>query len=219
MYTEDDLLPISALQHLAFCPRQCALIHIEQVWAENRLTAQGRLMHERVHEGGNETRGDVKTARGVRLRSLALGLAGIADVVEFHRRPSAGPAVAWIPFPVEYKRGKPKPDDCDKLQLCAQALCLEEMMGTDVLEGALFYGVTRRRLDVPFDETLRQQTAASAEALHQLVDSGATPPPQHEEKCRNCSLLEQCMPALSRRKSAAGYLDRVLSDTGGANAQ
>ena len=130
MFTEDNLLPISALQHLLFCERQCALIHLERAWQENRLTAEGRIMHERVHEGGDETRRDVRIVRGLRLRSLALGLVGIADVVEFHRA-ADGVAVpesagTWRPFPVEYKRGRPKSEPWDAVQLCAQALCLEE---------------------------------------------------------------------------------------------
>ena len=140
-YSEDDLIMISALQHFAFCPRQCALIHIEQVWTESGLTAEGRIMHEKVHEEQRESRGAVRIECGIPLRSLRLGLIGKADVVEFHR---IGKGV-WQPFPVEYKRGKPKPDHCDKVQLCAQAMCLEEMLSVPVPEGALFYGRTRRR--------------------------------------------------------------------------
>src|SRR3974390_3797971 len=123
MYSEDDLIMISALQHYAFCPRQCALIHIEQIWTESGLTAEGRLLHERVHEAGNESRGDLRIARGVQLRSLKLGLIGMADVIEFHKTASG----IWQPFPVEYKRGKPKNDHSDSIQICAQGICLEEM--------------------------------------------------------------------------------------------
>lgn len=136
MFSEDDLLMLSALQHLSFCPRQCALIHIEQIWAENVFTAEGRVMHERAHdEDRRETRAGVRVERGMPLRSLKLGLIGKADVVEFH---SGLGGKGWTPFPVEYKRGKPKVDDCDKVQLCAQALCLEEMLGVAVPAGALF---------------------------------------------------------------------------------
>jgi len=190
MYLEDDLLPISALQHLLFCERQCALIHIEQVWDENRFTAEGRLMHERVHEEGGESRGGVRIERGVALRSLGLGLAGKADIVEFHRL-DAGP---WRPYPVEHKRGKPKPDDCDRVQLCAQALCLEEMLGVVVPAGAIFYGRPRRRLDVAFDAELRKTTGFAALRLHEMVARGLTPPPRDDKRCRSCSLLERCMP-------------------------
>ncbi len=145
-YAEDDLIPISALQHLIFCERQCALIHVEQAWDENRFTAEGRIMHERVHEAGEDSRGTVRVARGLSLRSLRLGLIGKADVVEFHRVERG----RWRPFPVEHKRGKPKPDESDKVQLCAQALCLEEMLGAEVPSGAIFYGRTRHRLEVAF---------------------------------------------------------------------
>ena len=120
MFDIDDLIQLSALQHMDFCPRQCALIHVEQTWSENRLTAEGRIMHEHVHEEGRESRGDVRIERGVALRSLRLGLIGKADVVEYHRQAGG----SWRPFPVEYKRGKPKPDHSDKIQLCAQAICL-----------------------------------------------------------------------------------------------
>jgi len=158
MYTESDLLPLSGLQHLAFCPRQCALIHIEGAWGENRLTAEGRVMHKRVDEREHETRGDVRREYGLRIRSLALGLSGIADTVEFRRD-----GESWHPFPVEHKRGKPKGDNpCDRVQLCAQAICLEEMCDCAIPAGALFYGETRQREDVAFDPTLRALTAARA---------------------------------------------------------
>src|SRR4030042_3409588 len=167
-YTEEDLIMISALQHIAFRERQCALIHIEQIWDENRATAEGRIMHERVHEQDHESRGNVRIEYGLPLRSLKLGLVGKADVVEFHRLDKD----RWQPFPVEYKRGKPKPDDCDLIQLCAQATCLEEMLSVSVPSGAIFYGRTRRRLDVSFDESLRQETEDAAAKARQLLASG-----------------------------------------------
>ena len=173
MYTEDDLLPLSALQHLIFCERQCALIHIEQAWAENLFTAEGRIMHERVHEEGRESRGDIRVEHGLSLRSLRLGLIGKADVVEFHRWKGG----SWLPFPVEYKRGKPKKDNSDRVQLCAQALCLEEMLNIAVPEGALFYGKNRRRAEVVFDIPLRKETEDAAIRLHELIASGRTPKP------------------------------------------
>jgi CRISPR-associated exonuclease Cas4 len=204
MYTEDELLPLSALQHLAFCERQCALIHIEQVWAENRLTAEGRIMHEKVHAGGEENRGDVRISRGVRMRSLQLGLIGIADVVEFHR---VDGEKVWQPFPVEYKRGKPKADDTDRVQLCAQAMCLEEMLNVPVPDGALFYGLPRRRLDVHFDAELRALVERTAVRLHDILRAGATPHAVYEKKCDNCSLVQTCMPQTAGRgKSATRYL-------------
>lgn len=206
MFSEDKLLPISGLQHLLFCERQCALIHIEQAWEENRLTAEGRVLHERVHEADDESRGDVQIARGLRLRSLRLGLIGQADVVESHRNGDA-----WLPFPVEYKRGKPKTGTFDTVQLCAQALCLEEMKNVSITTGALFYGTTRRRLDVVFDQPLREQTAATADRLHRLIERGLTPPATYEKKCEKCSLLPQCMPKTAGGgKSAAAWLSAQL---------
>ena len=265
MFDEDDLVPLSALQHLLFCERQCALIHIEGLWAENRLTALGERLHERAHrEGQRELRGDVCIARGVRLRSLRMGLAGKADVVEFHRVDAAGaptapaaglgvepldvpgsglpaaapgmaalliptspgptgvplPGVAglWWPFPVEYKRGRPKRNRCDKVQLCAQALCLEEMLGIEVPVGALFYGATRRRFDVAFDAALRAETEDAARRLHAMIDSGVTPRVAREPKCDNCSLAALCLPeATAPARSAARYTRDALrsSEAGG----
>lgn len=207
MFSEDELLPLSALQHLLFCERQCALIHIEQVWDENRLTAEGRILHERVHEADDESRGDVRITRGLRLRSLRLGLVGQADVVEFRRHGNA-----WLPFPVEYKRGKPKTGNFDTVQLCAQALCLEEMESVAITAGALFYGTTRRRMDVIFEQSLRDQTSAAADRLHRLIDIGLTPPARYEKKCEKCSLLAQCMPKTAGGgKSAAAWLSAQLA--------
>lgn len=212
-YNEDDFIMLSALQHFIFCPRQCALIHIEQIWAENRLTAEGRIMHERVHEADRESRGDVRIEYGVPLRSLRLGLVGKADVVEFHRKPGPGKerSKRWLPFPVEYKRGKPKKDNSDRVQLCAQALCLEEMMNVAIPEGALFYGKTRRRLDVVFDSALRQETEDVAKRLHELFESRRTPKPVYAKKCDRCSFINLCLPkALGSARSANRYLSEVI---------
>ena len=208
MYSEDDLLPLSGLQHLAFCERQWALIHIESLWAENRLTVEGKQLHERVHEADDERRGGVRIVRGLRLRSLCLGLSGQADVVEFH----AG-ADGETPFPVEYKRGRPKPNRMDEVQLCAQALCLEEMLAVPVTQGALFYGQPRRRQDVALDAELRRVTEDLAARMHALFDAGATPAPVYEKKCDNCSLFDQCMPKNTGQSDAARrYLDSVWKD-------
>jgi CRISPR-associated exonuclease Cas4 len=209
MYDTDDLIQLSALQHMAFCPRQCALIHVEQVWSESRLTAEGRIMHEHVHEESREARGNVRIDYGVSLRSLRLGLIGKADVVEFHRQPDG----IWLPFPVEYKRGKPKTDDCDKVQLCAQAICLEEMLSVAIPEGALFYGQTRHRLDVVFDETLRRKTEETAHRAHDLIASGRTPPPVYAKRCESCSLVAECLPkTIQKRRSVKNYLTRILGE-------
>lgn len=180
----DDALPLSGLQHLAFCPRQWALIHLEQVWSENRLTAEGRLLHERADLPGQSRRGTMRTVRGMLLHSVHLRLTGRADIVEF--RPE--------PFPVEYKRGKRKPTDCDLVQLCAQALCLEEMLQQPVPQGAIFYGDPRRRINVEFTPALRQRTSALAATMHQLYTARETPPALPAKHCARCSLLDVCLP-------------------------
>jgi CRISPR-associated exonuclease Cas4 len=216
-YSESDLLPISALQHLLYCDRQCALIHLEQLWAENRLTVQGRHLHERADSGKSERRHSVRTVRSLPLRSLKWGLIGKADIVEFHEESDESMGAAMLPpargcRPIEYKRGKPKSHDADRVQLCAQALCLEEMLGVPVPAGALFYGKTRRRLDVPFDLPLRNLTEQTIQQLHALVASGRTPPAVYEKaKCDRCSLIDLCMPqAVAPRLRARTYLDDAL---------
>ncbi|MGR7994437.1 CRISPR-associated protein Cas4 [Xanthobacter sp. ZOL 2024] len=190
--TEDGLIPLSALQHYLFCPRQCALIHVEQLWAEDVATAEGRILHEKADSGRDESRPGVRIARAVALRSLALGVAGKADVVEFHGGAGAPDA---RPFPVEYKRGKPKAHQADEVQLCAQAICLEEAFGVAVPEGALFYGETRRRQIVAFDPALRALTARTAAAARAMILAQITPPPVLMASCRRCSLEALCQPA------------------------
>ena len=204
-YTEDELIQLSALQHLVFCERQCALIHIEQLWSENVLTAEGKIMHDKVDTANRESRGNVRIEYGVPMRSLRLGLIGKADVVEFHRNGDK-----WTPFPVEYKRGKPKGGNCDKVQLCAQALCLEEMLNVEIPEGSLFYGQTRRREDVTFDEKLRRETEEAAKKVHELIESGITPKAEYSAKCKKCSLLELCLPKVSSK--ASNYLLKVMEE-------
>lgn len=206
---EPDLLPLSALQHLRFCPRQCAFIHIERLWVENRLTAEGRVLHETAHEPGANARGGVLVSRALALRSHTLGLHGIADVVEFHPHPDGA---APTPYPVEYKRGQPKQNNADAIQLCAQALCIEEMLGTSVPEGAIFYGQTRRRLAVPIDDALRTETRQLAAALHALIASGRTPPPEYAPRCHQCSFYDHCKPQAVTR-SASAYVRRLITDT------
>jgi CRISPR-associated exonuclease Cas4 len=209
MYSPEDLIQFSALQHMVFCERQCALIHIEQTWAESGRTAEGRIMHEHVHDGSRESRGDIRIDYGVSLRSLRLGLIGKADVVEFHRRPDG----SWQPFPVEYKRGKPKADDCDKVQLCAQAICREEMLSVSIPAGALFYGQTRHRLDVVFNEALRRETEETARRAHALIAAGRTPPPVYEKRCESCSLMADCLPkTIQKRRSVKSYLTKIIGE-------
>ena len=209
VYQEKEYLSLSALQHILFCPRQCALIHLEQLWEENLFTAQGRIMHERVDRGDQADKGKIKIEYGLPLKSARLGITGKADVVEFHRTDSS--VQKWVPFPVEYKRGKPKKDLSDKVQLCAQAMCLEEMLDIDIPSGALFYGKTRRRLEVDFDDALRQKTSEAAEQLHAMFESGITPPPEYAKKCDTCSFLSQCMPkALEKKRTVAAWLNRMV---------
>ena len=199
--TDPETIPISALQHWRVCPRQCALIHIAGVWEENRYTAEGRLMHERVHEAGDEVRGGVRTARGLTLCSRRLGLVGQADAVEF--RPNESP------FPVEYKRGRPKHGSCDALQLCAQAICLEEMLGVTIPAGALFYGATRHRQDVAFTPELRAEVEVASRAIRELLERGEIPLPTPTERCRGCSLADYCKPPA---QSVADYLRKALEE-------
>ncbi len=195
-FSDSDLLPLSALQHFIYCPRQCALIHLEQQWSENRFTAEGRAQHDRVDRPEHETRDGVRYEYAVLLRSLKLGLIGKADVVEFHEDRV---------YPVEHKRGRPKPTHCDWVQLCAQALCLEEMLGVQIVEGAIFYGLPRRRQAVEFTPELRAETAQTAQALHALIASGKTPPAEYEKKkCDACSLCETCLP--KKHRDVASYL-------------
>lgn len=209
MFSEEDLLPLSGLQHLLFCERQCALIHVEQLWTENRLTAEGRIMHERVHREDRQDKGRVRVEYGTALRSLRLGLIGKADVVEFHR--SENSSGKWVPFPVEYKRGKPKKDNSDKVQLCAQAMCLEEMLETPVPAGALFYGKTRHRLDVDFDEDLRAETEDTAWRFHALFQRGITPRAVYAKNCESCSMKSLCLPKTVNKKISLDlYFKKLL---------
>lgn len=181
-----DYIPISALQHYMFCQRQCALIHVDRLWVENFLTAKGRQMHTKVNEADDETRDGVRICRSQELGSDRLGVYGISDVVEYH---SDGTVI-----PVEYKRGKPKDSREDEIQLCAQVLCLEEMLGREISFGYIFYGKTRRRLQVEFDGTLRHLTEDIITKTAKLMSGETKPEYKYSRKCKSCSLLELCMP-------------------------
>lgn len=217
-FKEEELLPISGLNQLVYCERRFALIHLEQEWAENRHTVEGRLLHERTDEPGVEMRGDLRVVRALPLRSLRLGIGGVADVVEFHREDDAPPAETallqgvpgrWRPFPVEYKKGRPKRHRADEVQVAAQALCLEEMLGVRIRRMALFYGKTRRRTDVLLDESLRSLVEAFCVRMHAIHRIGITPPAVFEErKCGECSLFTVCEPkAVRRSPRASDYLE------------
>lgn len=201
----DELIPISALQHYAFCPRQCGLIHLERVWAENRLTVEGDILHARVQEGETSSREALRIYRSLPLVSHRLGLIGQSDVVEIRRSEDGGECA----FPVEYKRGRPKAHDADRVQLCAQALCIEEMLGLAVPEGALFYGEPRRREAVRLDAALRRRTEEIAAGVAAMMRSTVLPPPLFGPHCRSCSLQEICRPEVAAGRSAVRFMERA----------
>ena len=202
-YAESELLPISALQHLLYCERQCALIHVERLWAENRFTAEGNILHKKAHGGKTTTRPESRTIRALPLRNFELGLCGVADIVQQKR--------SEPPLPVEYKRGRPKKHDCDRVQLCAQALCLEEMTQQTVPRGELFYGKTRKRVVVEMTPELRDLTTQAARRLRLLVESRKTPPAVYGKKCDRCSLQSLCLPRLGGGGSASQGFDALLA--------
>jgi CRISPR-associated exonuclease Cas4 len=203
----DEPIPLSALQHAVYCLRQAALIHVERLWEENRFTAEGRVVHEVVHEAGLRRQKGLRRVTALPLASIRLNLAGVADLVEFQAGPDGETA-----FPVEYKRGKPKLHRADDVQLCAQALCLEEMTGRPVPEGAIYYAETKRRLGVSFDADLRQLTEDTARQFGELVASGRTPPAiWRADRCRACSLIELCRPKISG-KSAIAFTSRAIAE-------
>lgn len=206
---------LSGIQHFAFCRRQWAIIHIEQQWAENYRTTAGELMHKKAHEEGSfEKRGDLMIVRGLRVSSRELGVNGQCDVVEFHRDESGidlfGYDGKWRPVPVEYKRGVPKEDNADELQLCAQAVCLEEMLQTDILEGYLYYGENRRRSHVEFSGVLREELERVVKEMHELFQRGYTPRVKPSKKCKACSLEELCVPKLQKIASVREYIQQEI---------
>lgn len=205
--SEPDWLMISALQHYAYCPRQFALIHVEQAWEENFHTAHGRLLHERVDSYESEQRGDVRYERSISVLSNRLRIRGKLDLLEITGKP------ATHYFPVEYKRGKPKVEDWDRIQLCAQALCLEEMRGIDINSGAMWYWQVRKREPVVFDGALRSVTEQTIEAAHALIASGKTPmPTMNKQRCRACSLLDLCEPETFRKDHSGRYIESLFND-------
>lgn len=217
MYREDEFLALSGLQHFVFCRRQWALIHIEHQWQENLSTVEGELFHRRAHdETQRERKGDLLILRGLPVFSPSLGINGQCDVVEFHRDPHgislAGEEGLWRPFPVEYKKGRPKSHSADLLQLCAQAMCLEEMLCCSIPEGALFYGEPRRRIAVPFTDELRDTVCISLSEMHRLFRRGYTPKVKPTKSCNTCSLKDLCLPSLLRGRSAAEYLSEALEE-------
>ena len=217
-YSEEDFLQLSGLQHFRFCRRQWALIHIEHQWAENYRTTDGALMHQNAHDKSfSESRGEVLVTRGLNVFSRTLGVSGECDVLEFHQSetgiPLKGRTGAWQPYPVEYKRGKPNECTGDTLQLCAQAMCLEEMLCCSIPEGALFYGEPRRRTVVLFTPELRETVRRDSDEMHQLYHRGHTPKAKPSKSCSACSLKELCLPQLVRRESVQTYLRRAMEES------
>ncbi|HQX53674.1 MAG TPA: CRISPR-associated protein Cas4 [Planctomycetaceae bacterium] len=208
---EDDLLPLRYLNDLLFCERRVAMHLIEQIWKENQYTAEGSYAHRKVDKTANLKRGDKRNVTGMMLVSWKLGVTGKADLVEF--RSVVDSSAVLIPYPVDFKRGKKRRWDNDEVQLCAQAMCLEEMLNVPVPAGAIFHIRSQHRREVIFDDALRQQTTATAARLHELVKSGQTPPAEWKARCKGCSLLELCMPKAWRPKATAGrYLESLLED-------
>ncbi len=216
-YEEEDFLKISGLQHFRFCRRQWALIHIENQWAENLRTTEGALLHENAHDKAqNETRGDLVITRGMNVFSATLGVSGECDVLEFRRGETGislpGRQGLWQPMPVEYKRGKPNPRTGDTLQLCAQAMCLEEMLCCPIPAGALYYGEIRRREQVEFTAELRGEVRESLGEMHKMYRWGHTPQVKPTKSCNACSLKELCLPKLMQTEPASGYLRRHMEE-------
>ncbi len=212
-YAEDDLLMLSGIQHIAFCERQFALAYIESQWSENKLTIEGHQFHERVDDPFESgAKKDVYVLRAAAIVSRQLGLSGIADVIEFFKTPGEGFELhgktgCWMPYPVEYKRGSPKSDDRDEVQLCAQAMCLEEMYQVSITSGALYYGETRHRVKVEFGDNLRMRVNVLASRMHELFKDGYTPLPVYKAHCKSCSLFGICLPhPIERYRDVNQYL-------------
>ena len=220
MYNDDQMLMLSGIQHYMYCPRQWALIHIEQQWGDNRLTAEGQLLHQNVDNPAyRQKNGDIITLRAVHVASHSLGLYGIADAIELHPSDNPDNAIThprypgyWKPFPIEYKRGHRKQDERDEVQLAAQVICLEEMYGIHISKAALFYHEIRHREEVTIDEPLRQLTYELSEAMHQTFESGFTPKAEQRRECRSCSLIDICAPELTQKTSVAYYLKKTLNE-------
>ena len=217
IYQEEDFLQLSGLQHFSFCRRQWALIHIENQWAENYRTVDGALMHERAHDRSlEESRGDLLIQRGVSVYSAELGVSGQCDILEYRRGTEGIPLPnrngLWQPYPVEYKRGKPKDTDADALQLCGQAMCLEHMLCCDIPEGALYYGEIRRRERVAFTPALRSQVQELLLQMHELYRRGYTPKVKPAKSCSACSLKDLCLPRLLKSRSVSAYLKSAMED-------
>lgn len=216
MYTEDEFLMISGIQHFSFCRRQWALIHVEDKWTENYLTVTGNIVHKRVHNKSvQDVRNNVLTIRGLDIKSSGYGISGTCDAVEFYPVEEGihlnGLEGTWQPAPVEYKRGKTKVNDCDRLQVVAQAICLEEMFSCRIEYGYVFYHETRRREKVDITMDFREKLEEMLEEMHAYYRRGYTPVVKATKKCGSCSLSNECMPSLlGKKESVATYVNRYL---------
>lgn len=218
-YQEEDFLSLSGIQHFEFCRRQWALIHIEQQWQENVRTLEGEYLHEKTHDSdASEKRGDLIISRGMSVFSKTIGVTGVCDVVEFHISKNGitiyGREGLYSPLPIEYKRGEPKENDADVLQLCTQAMCLEEMLLCHIYEGFMYYGETKHRLKVVFDEELRNKVRNTFEEMHQMYNRRYTPKVKITKGCKSCSLADICLPRLCKNISVQSYIEKNMGDEG-----
>lgn len=218
MYDDDNLLMLSGIQHFAFCQRQWALVHIEQQWHDNHLTIEGEWLHRHVDNPFEMGRhGDIVHLNAVSVVSYRLGLYGVADLLELHQADGASNTIRvlkypgdWLVCPIEYKHGRPKENDCDEVQLCAQAMCLEEMYGIRIDQGALYYLQTRRRTTVPFSDNLRQAVMAYADAMHEVFEQGKVPEGKYLPRCKSCSMSDHCMADTMRHDATLSvYLEQL----------
>ena len=215
MYKEEEFLQLSGIQHFAFCRRQWALAYIEMQWQENVRTVEGRILHENAHDPLiKEKRGDLLIVRAMPVHSREMGVSGECDVVEFHKTKdgisNAGREGNYSVVPVEYKRGKPKTDDSDILQVAAQALCLEEMLCCVIPYGYIYYGETRRRTKVEFTDEVREKVISSFREMHKYYEQRYTPKVKTGKKCNACSLKDICLPVLNKKKTVSGYINEVI---------
>lgn len=217
-YKEEDYLMLSGIQHFSFCRRQWALIHIEQQWNENLRTVEGNIFHKKAHDGySSEKRQDVIISRGMPVFSPALGISGVCDIVEFYRDDKKGISLhgregRYLVYPVEYKKGQPKEDEADILQLAAQAMCLEEMLECEIEKGYLYYGEIRRRIEVRLDEDIRQQVRDTFEEMHHYYERRYTPKVKRTKACNACSLKDLCLPKLMKERSVKEYISKRIEE-------
>lgn len=225
MYSDEDLLMISGLQHLCFCERQWVLIHMEQEWNENVLTIEGRHLHDTVHEQGVESRGNIRLVRGLRLRSLKLGLYGVADMVEFHRDergvflPNLSKSAKWLPYPVEYKRGRKRYDRADEVQVCAQSMCLEEMLNVSLCQAAIYYGQPRRRSVIELSLDLRDEVERLCNRARALYSGAEQPHYTTGSYCKSCSVCDICMQGTNKGDTSSKYIKSIIREIIGEHTE